>query len=54
MRRMPTELTINVQQEVQMEQCDTEEIDFKQLRKTGAGHQRAEKPGSGDLEFSAM
>lgn len=53
MRRMPTEVAINVEQQVQREQCDTEEIDFKQLRKTGAGH-KGKKGASGELEFSAM
>ncbi|KAI0753719.1 hypothetical protein C8Q74DRAFT_332216 [Fomes fomentarius] len=53
MRRMPTEVAINVEQEVQREQCDTEEIDFKQLRKTGAGH-KGKKGGSAELEFSAL
>ena len=32
MRRMPTEVAINVEQQVQMEQL--EEVDFKQLRKS--------------------
>ncbi|KAI0742385.1 hypothetical protein C8Q80DRAFT_1346169 [Daedaleopsis nitida] len=37
MRRMPTELAINVEQEVQMERCELEHVDFKQLRRAGAG-----------------
>ncbi|RPD72800.1 hypothetical protein L226DRAFT_147466 [Lentinus tigrinus ALCF2SS1-7] len=51
MRRMPTEVAINVEQEIQMEQV--EEVDFKQLRKSRA-LRKDSKPDSGELEFGAV
>ncbi|KAI0700382.1 hypothetical protein C8T65DRAFT_831590 [Cerioporus squamosus] len=56
MRRMPTEVAINVEQEIQMEQA--EEVDFKQLRKSRALRSKESKvgigSGSGELELGAV
>ena len=48
MRRMPAEVAINVEQEIQMEQV--EEVDIKKLRKSRA-LRKDSKNGSGELEL---
>ncbi len=58
MRRMPTEVAINVEQEIQME--DVEEVDFKQLRQDRRSRalrskdSKDSKRGSTELEFGAV
>lgn len=54
---MPTEVAINVEQEIQMEHV--EEVDFKQLRKSRALRNQDSKDskmgrGSGELDFGAV